>query len=90
MYHHNNADFAAGIVMQENTDWGFFREWTQAASLEAFPIASMWLMCYMLIDQRSNSGKSILKSSTPYCAALIVMSIKLIMALSFTKTLKTP
>ena len=36
---HNNADFAAGIVMQENKDWGFFREWTQAASHGAFPLA---------------------------------------------------
>ena len=31
MYGHNNADFAAGIVMQENKDWGFLREWTQVA-----------------------------------------------------------
>ena len=38
MYGHNNADFAAGIVMQENKDW-VFQEWTQAASHGAFPVA---------------------------------------------------
>ena len=38
MYGHNNADFAAGIVMQEIKDRGFFREWTQAASHETFPV----------------------------------------------------
>ena len=39
MYGHNNADFDAGIVMQEIKDWGFFREWTQATSHGEFPVA---------------------------------------------------
>ena len=40
MYGHNNADFAAGIVMQEINDIeGFSREWTQAASHGTFPVA---------------------------------------------------
>ena len=39
MYGHNNAAFVAGIVMQQIKDRGFFREWTQAASHETFPVA---------------------------------------------------
>ena len=39
MYGHKNVDFAAGIVMQENKDLDFFREWTRAASHGAFPVA---------------------------------------------------
>ena len=39
MRDHNNVDFAAGIAMQEIKDWGFFREYTQAASHGAFPVA---------------------------------------------------
>ena len=33
------TDFAAGIVMQEMVDWGFFRESTQTASHGEFPVA---------------------------------------------------
>ena len=39
MYGHSNADFTAGIVMQEIKDRGFFSEWTQAASRGTFPVA---------------------------------------------------
>ena len=39
MYGHKNVDFAAGIVMQENKDVGFFSEWTRAASHGAFQVA---------------------------------------------------
>ena len=48
MHGHNNADFAAGIVMQEIKESGFFREWTQASSHGAFPVAISLVACLML------------------------------------------
>ena len=39
MHGYNNVDFAAGLVIQEVKDGGFFRAWAQAASHGAFPVA---------------------------------------------------